>query len=67
MLVGVGDAEISVVQWIYGGGYEVGDTHFAPGNTIVERSIATGQPVIYVSANYRGNGTHGSSSNVCHV
>ena len=28
-----------------------------PGNSVVERSIALGEPVIYVSANYRLNGS----------
>lgn len=38
------------------GGFEVGDTSDNPGNTVVERSIALGEPVVYVSANYRING-----------
>ncbi|KAH9475727.1 Lipase 3 [Psilocybe cubensis] len=44
---------LPVLFWIYGGGFEAGDTSFNPGNTVVSRSIALGEPVIYVSANYR--------------
>lgn len=38
------------------GGFEVGDTSANPGDSVVARSIALGEPVIYVSANYRLNG-----------
>lgn len=38
------------------GGFEDGDTSQNPGDTVVERSIILGEPVIYVSANYRLNG-----------
>jgi acetylcholinesterase len=43
-------------QWIFGGGFEDGDTSSFNGSTVVTRSIALGEPVIYVSANYRVNG-----------
>lgn len=38
------------------GGFEAGDTSFNPGNTVVARSITLGEPVVYVSANYRLTG-----------
>ncbi|TFK32450.1 sterol esterase [Crucibulum laeve] len=47
--------KLPVLFWIYGGGFEVGDTSLNPGNTVVERSIALNEPIIYVSANYRVN------------
>ena len=39
------------------GAFQVGDTSNNPGDTVVARSIALGEPVVYVSANYRLNGT----------
>ncbi|TDL14968.1 carotenoid ester lipase precursor [Rickenella mellea] len=47
--------KLPVVFWIFGGGFELGDTSGNPGNTVVQRSVALGTPVIYVSANYRLN------------
>lgn len=44
-------------KWIYGGGFEFGDTSTFNGSTVVARSIALDEPVIYVSANYRVSGT----------
>ena len=41
---------------MFGGGFETGGPLLYPGNTIVERSIALEEPIIYVSANYRLNG-----------
>ena len=38
------------------GAFSVGDTSTYPGNSVVARSIALDEPVIYVSANYRVNG-----------
>ncbi|KAF5315369.1 hypothetical protein D9619_007114 [Psilocybe cf. subviscida] len=37
------------------GGFEIGDTSANPGDSVVARSIALGEPIIYVSANYRLN------------
>lgn len=42
---------------LYLGGFQNGDTSLYPGNNIVSRSIALGEPVVYVSANYRLSGT----------
>ncbi|KAJ7914280.1 alpha beta-hydrolase [Mycena leptocephala] len=39
--------------WIFGSGFELGSPSMYDGTTIVERSIALGEPVIYVSMNYR--------------
>ncbi|KAF8987707.1 carotenoid ester lipase precursor [Cyathus striatus] len=47
--------KLPVVFWIFGGGFEVGDTSSNDGGSVVNRSIALGEPVIYVSANYRLN------------
>lgn len=42
------------------GGFQGGDTSNNPGDTVVERSIALNEPVVYVSANYRlTGGCHG--------
>ena len=41
----------------YLGAFLIGDTSTYPGNTVVARSIALDEPVIYISANYRLNGT----------
>ncbi|KAJ7505885.1 Alpha/Beta hydrolase protein [Mycena galericulata] len=46
-------SKLPVVAWIFGGGFELGSPSMYDGTTIVERSIAIGEPVIYVSMNYR--------------
>ncbi|PCH44099.1 sterol esterase [Wolfiporia cocos MD-104 SS10] len=46
---------LPILLWFFGGGFETGDASTYPGEPIVERSIALGQPVIFVSANYRLN------------
>ncbi|TDL14969.1 carotenoid ester lipase precursor [Rickenella mellea] len=47
--------KLPVVFWIFGGGFELGDSSGNPGNSVVERSMSLGEPIIYVSANYRLN------------
>ncbi|KII95435.1 hypothetical protein PLICRDRAFT_98558 [Plicaturopsis crispa FD-325 SS-3] len=47
--------KIPVVVWIYGGGFATGTTASFDGAPIVERSVALGEPIIYVSMNYRLN------------
>ncbi|KAF8971827.1 alpha beta-hydrolase [Flammula alnicola] len=44
-----------VLVWIHGGAYQIGDTvsYDDMGSNLVERSIALGQPIIFVSMNYR--------------
>ncbi|KZV67209.1 carotenoid ester lipase precursor [Peniophora sp. CONT] len=44
---------LPVVYWIYGGGFEDGASSAFNGSVIVERSLELGQPVVYVSVNYR--------------
>ena len=39
------------------GAFQDGDTSMYPGDTVVARSIVLGEPVVFVSANYRLNGT----------
>ncbi|KAF7365669.1 Carboxylic ester hydrolase [Mycena venus] len=46
-------SKLPVVVWIFGGGFELGSPAMYDGTTIVQRSIAMGEPVIYVSLNYR--------------
>ncbi|KAI0265660.1 carotenoid ester lipase precursor [Gloeopeniophorella convolvens] len=46
-------ARLPVLVWIYGGGFEGGGSVIFDGRVIVERSLALGEPVIYVSMNYR--------------
>ncbi|KAJ7777805.1 carotenoid ester lipase precursor [Mycena olivaceomarginata] len=45
--------------WIFGGGFQVGSPQMYDGTTIVRRSIELGEPVIYVSMNYRVSGSTG--------
>ncbi|KAF9265176.1 carotenoid ester lipase precursor [Marasmius fiardii PR-910] len=49
-------SKLPVVAWIFGGGFELGSPQMYDGTSIVERSIELGQPVIYVSMNYRVTG-----------
>ncbi|CAE6393777.1 unnamed protein product [Rhizoctonia solani] len=44
---------LPVMVWIYGGSFILGDSQSYPGYGIVGKSIEMGQPVIYVSMNYR--------------
>lgn len=46
-------AKLPVVAWIFGGGFQLGSPSMYDGSSIVSRSVALGQPVIYVSMNYR--------------
>ncbi|KAH9970734.1 carotenoid ester lipase precursor [Lactifluus volemus] len=46
-------ANLPVVAWIYGGGFEDGSTGIYNATEIVLRSIKLGEPIIYVSMNYR--------------
>ncbi|CAA7262234.1 unnamed protein product [Cyclocybe aegerita] len=47
--------KLPVLFYIYGGGFEVGDTSQIVGDTLVNRSIALGEPIVYVTASYRIN------------
>ncbi|KAI0029235.1 Alpha/Beta hydrolase protein [Vararia minispora EC-137] len=46
-------SKLPVVAWIFGGGFELGSPAMYDGSKIVSRSIQIGQPVVYVSMNYR--------------
>lgn len=46
-------SKLPVLFWIYGGGWQSGSTASLDGTSIVQRSTALGEPVIYVAANYR--------------
>ncbi|KAJ6554989.1 carotenoid ester lipase precursor [Mycena vulgaris] len=46
-------SKLPVVVWIFGGGFELGSPAMYDGVPIVQRSIEMGEPVIYVSMNYR--------------
>ena len=50
------DARLPVVAYIYGGGFATGDASLFNASALVSRSIQLGDPVIYVSFNYRVNG-----------
>lgn len=47
------DAKLPVLFWIFGGGFELGGTQLYDGTSIVQRSIANEEPVIFVAVNYR--------------
>jgi acetylcholinesterase len=46
-------SNLPVVVWIFGGGFEIGGTALYDGAVIVTRSIKMGEPIIFVSMNYR--------------
>ncbi|KAI0704340.1 carotenoid ester lipase precursor [Cytidiella melzeri] len=50
------DQRLPVVVYIYGGGWVTGGSQTLDGGIIVERSLAMGQPIVYVSMNYRLSG-----------
>ncbi|RXW22492.1 hypothetical protein EST38_g3355 [Candolleomyces aberdarensis] len=43
-------------QWIFGGGFQLGSTSMYDGGSVVKKSQDMGQPVIFVSMNYRLSG-----------
>ncbi|KAJ7166037.1 sterol esterase [Mycena filopes] len=44
---------LPVFVWIYGGGFTTGNSRTTEFSPLVERSIATGEPIIVVAPNYR--------------
>ncbi|KAJ6495967.1 sterol esterase [Mycena vulgaris] len=48
-------SKLPVLVWIYGGGFEIGNSRDADVSPVVERSIETNEPVIIVTPNYRLN------------
>jgi len=49
-------ANLPVVFWIFGGGFELGSTNMYNGASIVERSVNLSAPIIFVEVNYRVGG-----------
>lgn len=49
-------ANLPVLIWFYGGGFEVGSTLMYDGGNVVQRSIEVGKPVIFVTMNFRAAG-----------
>jgi carboxylesterase type B len=47
------NVKLPVLFWIFGGGFELGGSQQYDGTSIVQRSIANGEPVIFVAVNYR--------------
>nr|ABC39650.1 lipase [Geotrichum candidum] len=45
--------KLPVMVWIYGGAFVYGSSAAYPGNSYVKESINMGQPVVFVSINYR--------------
>ncbi|KAH9999287.1 Alpha/Beta hydrolase protein [Russula vinacea] len=48
-----GNSSLPVMVWIYGGGFYSGASSGYDGAPVVERSVARGTPILYVSINYR--------------
>jgi len=51
------NAKLPILVWFYGGGFNTGaasSASFDP-SRIIQRSVATGKPIIFVSVNYRVN------------
>ncbi|KAF4581408.1 hypothetical protein EYR40_009693 [Pleurotus pulmonarius] len=46
-------SKLPVIVWIYGGGFQIGSSSLYDGGSVVEKSISMGEPVIFVSMNYR--------------
>lgn len=46
-------SKLPVVFWIFGGGFEFGSTQTYDATSLVSRSVALDEPVIYVAVNYR--------------
>nr|CAA54963.1 triacylglycerol lipase [Geotrichum candidum] len=45
--------KLPVMVWIYGGAFIFGSSRSYPGNGYVDESVKMGQPVVFVSINYR--------------
>ncbi|KAJ7789598.1 Alpha/Beta hydrolase protein [Mycena olivaceomarginata] len=52
------NSKAPVFVWIFGGGFEVGNSRDIDVSSVVERSIDTDEPVIVVTPNYRVSGKH---------
>ncbi|PBP20401.1 lipase 4 [Diplocarpon rosae] len=49
-------ANLPVVFWMFGGGFEFGSTQIYDGSSLLLTSVAQGKDVIYVAVNYRVGG-----------
>ncbi|KAJ2924128.1 hypothetical protein H1R20_g12974, partial [Candolleomyces eurysporus] len=49
-------SRLPVLVWIFGGGFQLGSTSMYDGGGVVKKSQDMGQPVIFVSMNYRLSG-----------
>ncbi|KAJ6469752.1 Alpha/Beta hydrolase protein [Mycena vitilis] len=47
--------DLPVIVWFHGGGFEIGDSSDTIMNSILERSVRLGKPVVVVVPNYRVN------------
>ncbi|KAF8505634.1 extracellular triacylglycerol lipase precursor [Russula emetica] len=47
------DSSLPVMVWIYGGGFYRGNSSLYNGAPLVEKSVARGTPIVFVSMNYR--------------
>ncbi|KAK2464493.1 hypothetical protein APHAL10511_003472 [Amanita phalloides] len=50
------DTLLPVVVWFHGGAFEFSGSSLYDGSNIIKRSIALGEPILYVSMNYRLGG-----------
>lgn len=54
-----------IYYFLLQGGFEIGDATETPVETLVERSIVRGAPIMVVVPNYRLNGQFSTVSPVC--
>ncbi|KAF8505638.1 extracellular triacylglycerol lipase precursor [Russula emetica] len=47
------DSSLPVMVWIYGGGFNSGASSLYDGAPFIEKSVARGTPIVFVSMNYR--------------
>ncbi|KAJ0155857.1 putative secreted lipase [Colletotrichum tanaceti] len=50
------DAKLPVLYWIFGGGFQLGWSSMYDGASLVQQSVDSGKPFIFVAVNYRVNG-----------
>lgn len=49
-------ANLPVLVWIFGGGFELGSTSMYDGTSLVSASMSLGMPIVFVAINYRVGG-----------
>ncbi|KAF3403644.1 putative secreted lipase [Penicillium rolfsii] len=49
-------ANLPVLVWIFGGGFELGSTAMYDGTSLVSASMSLGMPIVFVAINYRVGG-----------